>query len=138
MNHLNLKVENPGTAELKKFGIITGIILTVLFGLLLPWLFSYQWPIWPWVIAGALWLCALVAPASLFSVYRIWMKFGHVAGWINTRIILGILFFLVFLPAGLLMRIFAKDPMSRKLDNAAKSYRIISAPLEKQHSEKPY
>lgn len=138
MGRFSITVENPGPTELKKFGFVTGIIVAVLFGLLLPWVFDYQWPVWPWVISGVLWLWALVAPASLFVVYKYWMKFGHVAGWINTRIILGIMFFLVFFPAGIIMRVFASDPMKRKLDADSKSYRIESAPLERQHVEKPY
>ncbi len=138
MNQFNLIVENPGTSELKKFGLVTGIIVAVLFALLLPLIFSYPWPIWPWVISGALCLWALVAPASLFVIYKYWMKFGHVAGWINTRIILGIMFFLLFFPAGIMMRIFASDPMRRKLDSDIHSYRIESAPLEQHHIEKPY
>lgn len=138
MSQFNLIVENPGTSELKKFGFVSGIIVVVLFGLLLPWLFNYQWPLWPWVISGALWLWALVSPGSLFVVYKYWMKFGHVAGWINTRIILGIMFFLLFCPAGAMMRVFAKDPMRRNLDSDTKSYRIESEPLERHHVEKPY
>lgn len=66
------------------------------------------------------------------------MKFGHIAGWINTRIILGIMFFAIFFPAGLLMRIFAKDPMARKLDDAAQSYRVASEIPEKDHVERLY
>ena len=138
MSRFNLLVENPGMAELRKFGFVTGIIVIVLFGLLLPWIFAYPWSAWPWVISGVLCLWALVVPASLFVVYKHWMKFGHVAGWINTRIILGIMFFLVFFPVGVMMRIFANDPMKRELDSESKSYRIESAPLEKQHVEKPY
>ncbi len=138
MKHFNLIVENPGPGELKKFGLVTGIIVSALFGILLPWLFSYQWPIWPWVINGALWLWTVISPDSLFVVYKYWMKFGHVAGWINTCIILGVMFFLVFVPAGVMMRVFASDPMTRKLDSGTKSYRKLSAPLESHHIEKPY
>ena len=138
MSLFNLTVENPGSKELKKFGLITGAIVVVLFGGLLPWAFSYQWPVWPWVISGVLWLWVIISADSLFIVYKYWMKFGHVAGWINTRIILGIIFFLIFFPVEVMMRIFASDPMRRELDSDSKSYRIVSAPLEIQHIEKPY
>ena len=131
-------VENPGTNELRKFGLVTGAIVVTLFGIALPWLIGYQWPIWPWIFAGILWVWGLTSPNSLFLVYRIWMKFGHVAGWINTRIILAIMFYLVFFPAGIILRILGKDPMARKLDSTSKSYRIISAPIEKDHIERPY
>ena len=90
MGQFSLNVENPGAQELRKFGIVTGLIVAVLFGLLLLWIFDFNWPKWPWVISGILWVWALIAPATLFVVYKYWLKFGHVAGWINTRIILGI------------------------------------------------
>ncbi len=138
MSHFSLTVENPGAAVLRKFGFVTSIIVAALFGFLMPWIFDYQWLAWPWVISGILCLWTFFSPASLFFVYKYWMKFGHVAGWINTRIILGIMFFLVFFPVGVMMRIFANDPMKRELDSGSKSYRIESAPLEKQHVEKPY
>jgi hypothetical protein len=138
MSQFSLTVENPGAVELRKFGLVSGAIVVVLFGLLLPWLFGFPWPRWPWVFSGVLFLWALVAPASLYIVYKYWMKFGHIAGWINTRIILGVLFFLVFFPTGVMMRLFASDPMRRKLDSGSKSYRIESAPLEQNHAEKPY
>ena len=132
------KIENPGTSELRKFGLVSGAIVAVLFGVILPWLFDYPWPTWPWVVTGILWIWALVIPNTLFLVYRPWMKFGHIAGWINTRIILGLMFYVVFFPAGILMRMFGNDPMARKLDGAVKSYRIISKPIEKDHFERPY
>lgn len=138
MSIFNVQIENPGTQELRKFGLVTGAIVAVLFGLLLPWIFNYSWPLWPWVVTGISSLWGLVHPDSLFVIYRIWLKFGHVAGWINTRIILGIMFYLVFFPAGILMRFFGKDPMARKLDGAMNSYRIISPSMEKNHIERPY
>ena len=138
MSSLSVKIENPGTKELRKFGLIFGAIVAVLFGLLLPWAFDYAWPVWPWVLSGISCFWGLAHPDSLFVVYRVWMKFGHIAGWINTRIILGIMFYVIFFPAGLLMRLLAKDPMARKLDNSAQSYRIESEVPEKNHIERPY
>jgi len=138
MSNISIKIENPGTQELRKFGLVTGAIVAVLFGLFLPWVFNYPWPLWPWIVTGISCFWGMVHPDSLFVVFRPWMKFGHVAGWINTRIILGIMFYAVFFPAGVLMRLVAKDPMARKLDSAAKSYRIVSEPLDKNHIERPY
>lgn len=131
-------IENPGTAELRKFGLVTGAIIIVLFGLILPWVFGFNWPTWPWILAGILWVWALAMPDTLFLVYRPWLKFGHIAGWINTRIILGLLFFLVFFPAGVLMRLLGNDPMARKLDDTVDSYRIVSDTIAKDHIERPY
>ena len=81
---------------------------------------------------------ALLAPTTLKPVYIGWMKFGNVMNWINTRIILGILFYGIFLPIGIVMRVFGKDPMQRKLDRELSSYRVQSQNNEKSNVERPY
>lgn len=62
-------------------------------------------------IAAVLSVLSVVAPSLLRPVYRGWMRFGEVLGWINTRIILTLVFFLVVTPIGLLMRLFGRSPM---------------------------
>ena len=66
------------------------------------------------------------------------MAIGNVLGWINTRIILGIMYYVLFLPFGLIMQLFAKDPMARKIDKSLKTYRVESTIPTKDHVEKPY
>ncbi|MGB5427189.1 MAG: SxtJ family membrane protein [Gammaproteobacteria bacterium] len=124
--------------ELRTFGLVfaTGIVL--IFGLLLPWLFEHPWPTWPWIAAGILVTTALLLPPLLRPVYWLWMKFGHVLGWINTRIILGITFLLLFIPVALVFHLFGKDPMRRRLDPSASSYRIKSEHLPRERMEKPF
>ena len=124
---------------LRKFGLTTGAIIVVLFAAFFPWLFdAATMPIWPWVLAGLLWVPALLMPGALRPVYTTWMKIGNTIGWVNTRIILGVLFYAVVLPMGLIMRLFGKDPMSRKYDKSALSYRIESVSEPKDRLEKPF
>ena len=59
------------------------------------------------------------------------LKFGAVAGWINTRIILLLLFYVVLLPVGLVMKVFGADPLRRKTDPTVQSYRIVRPFLTK-------
>ena len=126
-------------AGLRKFGITTGAIIVVLFAFFLPWIFDVEtMPMWPWIIAGVLWVPALILPSLLRPVYTTWMKIGHGIGWVNTRIILGVLFYVLVLPMGLIMRLFGNDPMARKQDKAASSYRIESVNEPKDRLEKPY
>lgn len=135
-----MKIESKklDNKTLRDFGLITGSILVGLFGLLFPWIFEHNFPKWPWIIAGILWAWALLLPATLNPVYRGWMAIGHVLGWINTRIILGIMFYIIFLPVGLLLKIFGKDPMARKIIKSQKSYRVIHSIPKKNHVERPY
>lgn len=124
---------------LRNFGLIFGLILSVLFGLLFPWLFEYRHPYWPWYISIPVWALAIVVPGALQPFYVVWMKLGAVLGWINTRIILGIVFFLVVFPVSLLMRLFGNDPMRRRLDKNTETYRIKrEAVPDKKHVERPF
>ena len=63
-------------------------------------------------IAAVLLIGAAVAPSLLRPVYRVWMRIGEALGWINTRILLTLVFFLVVAPIGLLMRLFGRSPIA--------------------------
>ncbi len=134
-----MEIPTLDNAGLRKFGLTTGVIVVVLFAFFFPWIFDMSdWPIWPWIIAGLLWVPAILFPAGLRPVYNIWMKIGHAIGWVNTRLILGLLFYLMVLPMGLVMRLFGKAPMTRKRDKSVSSYRIISVSESKNRMEKPF
>ncbi len=51
------------------------------------------------------------------TLYGIWMKFAHALGWVNTRIILTIVYFLAITPVALFFRIAGKDPMQRSFED---------------------
>ena len=124
--------------ELRSFGLTTGVVLALIFGLALPWLLDRPYPIWPWIFAGTLWSGALILPAALRPVFKAWMTFGHWMGWINTRIILGFMFYTVFFIFGLAMKSMGKDPMARKINKMVASYRVQSRVRSKDHVERPF
>ena len=66
------------------------------------------------------------------------MKFGAVMGFINTRIIMSVFFFVLLTPAAWLLRIAGKDLLARQLSKTAQSYRVASEPYTKEQMEKPY
>lgn len=124
--------------QLRSFGLISGLAVAIVFGLFLPWLFNHGYPRWPWMVTTILWFLALVRPQLLEPVSRIWLKIGHWLGWFNTRVLLGLVYFTVFLVTGLVMRALGKDPMARKLDNAVDSYRVASRARARNHVEGPF
>jgi len=67
-------------------------------------------------------LFAIAAPMALLPLYRLWVKFAMKLAWFNTRLILGIIFFLVITPVGLLARILGKDLLDQKIDKSATTY----------------
>lgn len=133
-----MDINNPSNQDLRKFGLTMGAMIGVLFGGVLPWLFGFDFPLWPWPVAACFALPGLVFPASLSRVFRGWMKFAGVLGWINTRILLGVVFMLVFAPVGLVMRLFGNDPMRRKRLPAAVSYRVVRTERNVENMENPY
>lgn len=133
MNHaINLDV--PG---LRKFGLMTGLIVVALFGLTLPLVLGRHFPVWPWVIAGPLWALGLAIPKALGPVYRIWMRFGAVMGVINSTIILAVIFFFLITPIGLVMRLFGRNPLA-PMPSRSSSFRVVTNVRPAKHMERPY
>lgn len=128
---------NMSDKELRKFGLLTAAMLLLFFDILIPLIWGIAMPVWPLVPAAVLAFLALTLPGSLKSFYAVWMKFATVLGWVNTRIILSLIFFLVFVPAGLVMRIFS-DPMRRKMDAESGSYREQSQQPKSENMERPF
>lgn len=114
-------------------GIIAGI-----FGLLIPLLRHHDIPWWPWAIAGILCSLALASPKSLNPVYYGWMRFGLLMNSIQTPLILGVVFYLIVMPMGLLKRILGDDPMHRELKRTMESYRVPSKNRTKVSMERPF
>lgn len=134
------KIPEPNATDLRKFGLIFGSLLIIFFGLLIPWIWGLEISLskWPWPVGGIFVIWALIAPKTLKPVYKFWMRFGAVIGWINTRLILSLMFYLVMFPVGLVMRIFAEDPMERKHLPKANSYRRIHKKSASKQMEKPF
>ncbi|MCP5002528.1 MAG: hypothetical protein GY941_01050 [Planctomycetes bacterium] len=80
------------------------------------------WRHWPSILSYILTGLVLIklpiiafSPGLLRPVFKLWLKAAHAVGWINTQIILTIVFILIFVPVGSIMRLFRKDPMKRKI-----------------------
>lgn len=124
-------------SELRKFGFVTAGMVLLFFIVLIPYVWNLGMPIWPWIIAGLLSFFALVAPALLRPIYKVWMKFAEILGWINTRLILSIVFYFLIVPVGIIARIF-NDPMQRSINITIDSYRIKSRAPNNSNVEKPF
>ncbi len=125
--------------KLREFGLLTGLVFVLLFGLLFPWMKSKPYPVWPWVIALLLGIPAVLKPVVLSPVYSVWMKVGHVLGWVNSRIIMGIVFYVMITPMGFLMRKFGKNPLEEHaVSEDSHSFKAVIKRSEGKHMEVPY
>ena len=124
--------------ELRHFGLLFAVFFAVLFGLIIPMLRGHSLPNVPWIVASVFVFLAIIFPIALQPIYQIWMRFGLVLGWINSRIILGIIFYGLVLPMGAVMRLFKRDPMQRQFQARLDSYRLPSRSFAKSSMETPY
>ena len=110
--------------KLREFGFLIGFTFPFLIGWILPLIGGHSFRAWTiWISIPSLFL-AISKPSLLLYPYKAWMKLGHVLGWLNSRIILGLVFLIVLQPIALIMRIFGHDPLKTK-NHAQKSYREI-------------
>lgn len=65
---------------------------------------------------GLMFLVLLINPVPISPFYRLWMRLAAVMGWVNTRILLGLMFFLVFTPIALARRALGHDPLELRFD----------------------
>lgn len=133
-----IQIADLSKKELRDFGLVTGAIFAGLFGLLIPWIFEHGYPRWPWYVFAALALPALIVPNVLQPVYKVWMRFGLLISKITTPLILGLVFFVIITPFGLVRRLVAKDAMARKLDSGTDSYRVASNKSSTEGMERPF
>ncbi|MDJ0581839.1 SxtJ family membrane protein [Crocosphaera sp.] len=129
------KIDKKG---LREFGLMTGVFIALLFGLLLPLLWGHNLPLIPWVIAGSLVILSLFIPQSLAPIYQGWMRVAQVLAWVNNRLILGIIFFIIVTPMALIMKIIKRDPLTRQFEFRLETYRVSSKIKNKLSMEKPY
>jgi len=108
------KVDNK---KLKEFGLLIGFGLPLFFGWVLPLIFDHEFKIWTLMISIPFFIIGLTKPSLLFYPYKFWMSIGHILGWINSRIILGLIFVIILLPLSFIMRALGYDPLSLKKNN---------------------
>lgn len=126
------------TRELRSFGLTMAAVIPALFGLLLPWLWGREYRLWPWLVAAVFAGAALLMPVGLRTTHRLWTAIGHGLGWVNSRILLGVIYCAVVVPAGVVLRLAGRDPMHRRMDKAAPTYRSPSAGRGKEEMERPF
>ena len=107
----------------KSFGVVFFIFfLLVSFW---PLLNDEKIRVWSLIISFIFIILAMLKPYVLTPLNRIWTKFGVVLGSFISPIVMGIVYFLIVTPTGFLMRIFSKDFLNLKKNNA-KTYWINS------------
>ena len=112
-----IKKSSISKKQLREFGFLIGIGFPIFIGWLIPAISGHLFKTWSlWVGIPSL-LLGIIKPSLLFYPYKGWMILGLILGWINSRIILGLIFLLVLQPIALVMKIFGYDPLKKNKSN---------------------
>ena len=116
--------EDISKKQLREFGLLIGFGFPIIIGWIIPAISGHLFRLWSLWVAFPSLILGILKPRLLFYPYKVWMKLGFALGWINSRIILGLVYLLILLPISLIMKIFGYDPL-RKKKSSEISYREI-------------
>ena len=107
-----------------------GIVFAVVFVIIALWPLADDGVvhIWSMILAMLLLAIAIIRPALLAPLNRVWTAFGTVLHRITNPLIMGIIFLGAVTPTALIIRALGKDPLRRRFDRNAKSYWIDREP----------
>jgi len=108
--------------EQRKFGLVMAAAIIVL-GLVRWALHGFHGVPWAFFAVAAVFaVLGLAAPGLLKPVFAAWMKFAEGVNWVMTRLMLGIVFYGMLAPTGLIMRMMGNDPLKQRRAAPDQSY----------------
>ena len=133
-----IKAIDSTPKKIRDFGITFFVVFTVIGGVLL---YKGRSSGYAFFVAGILFIAlGRWVPGWLKPFHKVWMTLALVLGVVTSRLILGILYYCVLTPIGLIIRLFGKDLLDREWDKEASSYWIKKqrTGLDKKQYEKLY
>lgn len=125
--------------EARRFGVVLAVLAAALGGWSLWREHAVRALVFGAVAAVAIALPLLVPPLWL-RAFRLWMKLAEVLSWVSTRVILGLFFYLVLTPVGLVARLVRKDPLDLAWKDGRPTYWKQKGPIPEtiERYEKQY
>jgi len=114
----------PSAKDLFWFGLLLPLFVAIL-GAILRWQWGLPTAAWVvWIVGGVLAALFALVPPLRRPLYVGWMLAVFPIGWLVSHVVLGVVFYIVLTPIGLLMRLVGRDPLHRRFDRQARSYWI--------------
>ena len=103
-----------------------GLVFFIVFLIVSIWPLTYEEPIriWSAIISLVFLILGLMNSKLLTPLNKLWFKFGMILGAIVSPVVMGVVFFLVVTPIGLIMKIMGKDLLNKKYDKKKRTYWI--------------
>ena len=108
--------------QLREFGLLIGFGLPLIVGWIIPSLGGHFFRTWTLWISTPFLFVGIIKPTLLFYPYKGWIRLGLALGWVNSRIIFGLIYIIVLQPIALILKTFGYDPLTINKSNKV-SYR---------------
>ena len=106
-------VAPPTSRELRNYGLLMVVVSTLVTAVL--WYKGYATaPWWSAGVGGGFLAATLIWRPAMRPFYHVWMLLAAVLGYVNTHILLAVIFYTMFTVTGLVMRAFGRDPLRLK------------------------
>jgi hypothetical protein len=113
---------DPSKKELRWFGVML-VVFVLAVGALVRWQFDAPAAAQRiWIAGGVLSMVYAVVPPLRRWIFVGWIYAAFPIGWTVSHVLLASIYYLVFMPIGLLLRLIKGDPLERQLDPSATSY----------------
>lgn len=118
-------VEVPGSSD-RSFGLVFAAVFVIV--AFFPLISDGAVRVWALILSGTLILVAVLQPRLLAPANRLWKQIGGLMHRIASPIALGLVYYFVVTPTGIILRLFRKDPLRLSFDPKAVSYWIKRDP----------
>jgi hypothetical protein len=139
MNKYSKTKKSPQVSDkaLKEFGLLMSWAFPLFIGVIAPWILGLNPQWWSLWVSFFFIIFAFLAPKVIYLPFKSWMFIGGIIGFINTRIILGLTFYLLIFPTGLVLRGLNKLQF-KKQNKSCSNYIKRTDKLTKDELENPF
>ncbi len=106
--------------QIRAFGLAMAVFLSIIGTI--AWYKGREYYFYLYYTALGFLAVSLVAPVVLKPLFWVWMKIAYGLGWFNTRLLLSLVFFLIFTPVGVILRLLRKDLIDQRFRKQVESY----------------
>ena len=113
-------------------------ILAIVFAIVAAWVYwsNGTLPIWAWTLALMLLVFGAIMPNRLVGFYSLWMNIGHGLGWVNTHLILALMFYVIIAPLGIIFRIFGRGSLTLNTMSNVDTYAVPTLQRAPKHFDR--
>ncbi len=112
----------PSRGQLRVFALLLIVFFAIVSWLVYRWTDSTRTAAAIFAVAAAVAVAGLIVPKLIHGVYVVWMALAFPIGFVISHLAMALVYYGLFTPLGLLMRLFGRDAMQLRFDRAAKSY----------------